>query len=182
MSGSSKEASDQLAEIDAIVARVKQSGIYRTAGAITMMWGVLHFVRQGFFALAPVWASSYWFAIDAVGIAITVEMLSRLRMRNHAALARTVAVFALFYGFGWVWSHVLGDMEGRQLEAFWPTLALFGFSLAGLWFGVGFLALGLSLTALLIFGYEWAGPWYHLWVTATTGGGFLLFGYLMRRA
>jgi len=93
----------------------------------------------------------------------------------------TAAAFALFYGFGWVWADLIGRFEPRQLEAFWPTLFPFGFALAGLWFAVVFLVIGLGGAALIVAAYFWSGAWFELFIALAVGGGFIASGLLMRR-
>ena len=66
--------------------------------------------------------------------------------------------------------------------AFWPTLFLFGYALAGLWFGAAFSAIGVGLTALILAGYACSGAAFPLWAAAVSGGGFILCGLWMRRA
>jgi hypothetical protein len=39
--------------------------------------------------------------------------------------------FCLFYAFGWVWANFLRGFGPREQMAFWPTLFLFGYALAG---------------------------------------------------
>ena len=46
MTISSEEASAMLAGVDAVVARMKQSQIYRSAGDIFILWGALQAVRD----------------------------------------------------------------------------------------------------------------------------------------
>jgi hypothetical protein len=60
--------------------------------------------------------------------------------------------------------------------AFWPTLFLFGYALAGLWFGAAFSAIGLGLTALILAGYVWSGAAFSLRLAVVCGGGFILCG------
>ena len=182
MTISREEAGEQLAEIDGIVERVKQSRIYRVAGEIIILWGVVELARFAFFSFARQLAASWWMLTDAVGIVLTLVMLYRARLTNKAMLLRVVAAFALFYAFGWIWSDLLGGFAARQQATFWPTLFLFGYALAGLWFGAGFFALGVGLTALILAGYVWAGDYYWTWLAITTGGGFIACGYWMRRA
>ena len=90
--------------------------------------------------------------------------------------------FALFYAFGWIWSHLIGRFGPREEMAFWPTLFMFGYALAGLWFGAAFSAIGLGLAALIVAGYFWAGDAFNLWQAAVTGVGFIACGLWMRRA
>jgi hypothetical protein len=54
-----------LADVESVVARVKQSRIYRSAALVMMLWGVVNLVRDGLIALAPQWFGSRWFLIDA---------------------------------------------------------------------------------------------------------------------
>jgi hypothetical protein len=73
-------------------------------------------------------------------------------------------------------------MGPREEMAFWPTLFLFGYALAGLWFGAAFSAIGLGLTALILAGYFWSGEAFILWQAFVSGFGFMLCGLWMRRA
>src|ERR1700677_2460035 len=159
MTITSREASAMLADIDAVVARVKQSRTYRIAGDIFILWGVLQFLRQTLFYLIPRTMAAGWFWVDLVGVALTMWMLRR---EVHVGAGgrfplRLAATFALFYGFGWILGDLIGDMSGRQLAAFWPTVFQFGWSVAGLWFGAAFLAIGLISLALTLASFFWGG-------------------------
>ena len=134
----SDEAAAMLADVDGVVAKVKQSRIYRSAALIIMLWGVINVVRDGAIAIAPMWFGPRWFFIDAIGVAGTIALLSRTAVAGARLPLRTLAAFLLFYAFGWIWANLLGDFAPRQQMAFWPTLFLFGYALAGLWFGAAF--------------------------------------------
>jgi hypothetical protein len=177
----SDEAAAMLADVDRVVAKVKQSRIYHSAALIIMVWGVVDLVRDGLIALAPMWFGQRWFFIDAIGVAGTVAILRRNTVTGARLPLRTLAAFLLFYAFGWIWANLLGDFAPRQQMAFWPTLFLFGYALAGLWFGVAFSAIGLGLTALILAGYLWSGAAFPLWLAVVTGFGFILCGLWMRR-
>ncbi|THD45171.1 MAG: hypothetical protein E7774_08680 [Bradyrhizobium sp.] len=171
-----------LGEIDNVVSRVKQSRIYRRAGDIFIMWGLLQFVRRTFFYLLPHVAAVSWFAVDLVGIALTVLMLrGHFRERTQVPV-RLLATFALFYGFGWIWTGLIGDFGSRQLATFWPTLFQFGYALAGLWFGFAFLVIGLGATALTLAAYLWIDHQFWLALSIVNGGSLILAGLWMRRA
>ena len=88
----------------------------------------------------------------------------------------------MFVASACLWSVGFGRFGPRELDAFWPTLFLFGYALAGSWFGVAFAALGLGLSALVLVGYLWSGEWFDLWLAVVNGGGFILCGLWMRRA
>jgi hypothetical protein len=178
----SDEAAAMLADVDSVVAKVKQSRIYRSAALIIMLWGAINLARDGLIALAPGWFGPRWFLVDAIGIAGTIAILSRGATVGARPPMRTLAAFLLFYAFGWVWANLIGDFGPRQQMAFWPTLFLFGYAVAGLWFGPAFTAIGLGLTALIVAAYFWSGAAFSLSMAVITGGGFILCGLWMRRA
>jgi hypothetical protein len=182
MSMSKGEADAQLAAIDDVVGRVKQSRIYRVAGEIAMMWGGMQFLQYAYFDFAPAAYARGWLLVDALGVALTLFLLRRAGASRATGWARALAAFALFYGFGFVWSGALGHFDGREQSVFWHTLFLFGYCLAGLWFGVGFLAIGISLSALILAVYLFAGPTFWLLIALVSGFGYILCGYWMWRA
>jgi hypothetical protein len=179
------QAGADLAATDDMVARVKQSRIYRVSGNIAILWGVMQFVQWGVATASLANAGWSWLVVDGVGVALTALMLRRALPAplGGAGVKRQLAAFALFYGFGFVWSVLLGHFGGRETAVFWHTLFLFGYCLAGLWFGVGFLVIGLSLSALVIAVYLLAGPpLFWLLIALVTGFGYILCGLWMRRA
>jgi hypothetical protein len=182
MTISSEEASAALAEVDGIVARVKQSRVYRRAGDIFILWGALQFARRGLFWAFPKLAASGWIVVDLVGVGLTLLLLRDAFRQKRRAPLRLIATFALFYGFGWIWADVIGDLGPRQAAAFWPTLFQFGYAVAGLWFGAAFLAIGLGATTLTVAAYLWAGDAYWLALTIVNGGALIVAGLWMRRA
>ncbi len=177
----SDEAAAMLADVESVVAKVKQSRIYRNAALIIMLWGLVDLARYGLIAIWPAWFGSRWFLIDAIGVAGTIAIL-RYGGPGARLPLRTLAAFLLFYAFGWIWADLIGDFSPRQQMAFWPTLFLFGYAVAGLWLGWAFTAIGLGLTALILAGYLWSGEAFALWLALVTGGGYILCGLWMRRA
>jgi|HubBroStandDraft_6_1064221.scaffolds.fasta_scaffold988213_2 hypothetical protein len=178
----SDEAAAMLADVDSVVAKVKQSRLYRSAALITILWGVVSLVRDILIALAPSWFGPRWFFIDAIGVVGTFALLRWVVEPGARFPLRTLAAFCLFYAFGWIWANFLGGFGPREQMAFWPTLFLFGYALAGLWFGAAFSAIGLGLTALILAGYVWSGAAFPLWLAAVSGGGYIFCGLWMRRA
>jgi len=178
----SDEAAATLADIDSVVAKVKQSRVYRASALAFVLWGCVALARQGLILLAPSMFGPRWFLIDLVGVAGTLILLRRAGGSLSRFPFRILAAYAIFYGFGWVWAHAIGGFGPRQEMAFWPTLFLFGYALAGLWFGVAFAVIGIGLSALLVAAYLWAGEAFPLVQPGVTGLGFILCGLWMRRA
>ena len=182
MTISPSEAGAMLADVEAVVARLKQSRIYAQAGAILILWGAIVVAGNVLAMAAPRWSGWGWLAADALGAAATFAMLRGRPSHGARFPLRFLAAFALFVVFGLVWSVAIGRFGPRELDAFWPTLFLFGYALAGLWFGAAFAALGLGLSGLILAGYFWSGEWFNLWLAIVNGGGFVLCGVWMRRA
>ncbi len=171
-----------LAEVDSIVAKVRQSRLYRLAGALLVLWGAIVIAADLIGFVWPRWSVWTWAAANALGAAASFLMLRAGADAPRRMPWRFLAAFVVFVAFGLLWSVGLGRFGPRELDAFWPTLFLFGYALAGLWFGAAFAALGLGLSALVLAGYLWSGAWFDLWLAAVNGGGFILCGLWMRRA
>ena len=90
--------------------------------------------------------------------------------------------FLLFFAFGFFFSVVLGHFTPRQLATFWPLYFMLVYTIAGLWFGYAFVAIGLAISALTLIGYFFVGAWFELWMAVVNGGGLILGGLWMRRS
>jgi hypothetical protein len=181
MAISSDEAGAMLADVDAIVARVRQSSVYRASSRALILWGVVVMAGNVAAFFDGRWAAYSWAAFDLAGIAATVAILARGR-KGGGAGGRLVAGFVLFFAFGFAWSTLLGKFGPRELDAFWPTLFAFGYALAGLWFGRVFTIIGVGLALLILAGYFWTSAAFDLYLAAINGGGLILCGLWMRRA
>jgi len=177
-----EEAAAMLADVASVVARVKQSRIYRNAAFIIIFWGVVNLARNLFIAIGPAWFGQRWFVVDLVGVAATIAFLRRDPAPSGRFQRQILAAFALFYAFGWIWSDLLGHFGPRAQMAFWPTLFLFGYAVAGLWFGVAFCAIGLGLTAVIVASFLWSGDAFFILQAGVTSVGFMLCGLWMRPA
>jgi FtsH-binding integral membrane protein len=179
----SKQASEALTEIDEIVRRVRQSRIYNLASLTIIMWGVL--VAAGYLAtyLWPRNGGIVWIAIYAAGIAgsFVISRFDHARDGVRTFDARMLAAFALFVAFG-IFCSVLGHFTPRQLGTFWPIYFMLVYSIAGLWAGYAFVAIGLGITALTLIGYFFVGDAFDLWMAVVDGGGLILGGLWMRRS
>ena len=178
-----KQAAEALSDIDEIVRRVRQSEIYNLASLIMIWWGVLVFAGNVATYLWPRYAGHIWPAVNVAGVAgmIVISTLVHVQTRLRAVHGRVIAAYLLFYAFGYLCSEVLGHFGPRELGAFWPIYFMLFYVLAGLWFGHAFIAIGLGITALTLFGYFYVfGVAFPLWMAAVNGGGLILGGLWMR--
>lgn len=179
----SKEASATLADIDDIVQRVKQSQLYELASLGALWWGVLVFAGNLVTWLWPFYAVYAWPAVDVLGVGglVAIRLLAPSQAQAAAFDLRVVLVFVLFFAFGYICTNVLGHFGPRQLGAFWPIYFMLFYTLAGLWFGTAFVAIGLVITALTLIGFFTIGEAFPLWMAFVNGGGLIVGGLWMRR-
>jgi uncharacterized membrane protein YuzA (DUF378 family) len=179
----SRQASEALAEIDDIVQRVRQSQLYELASLAAIWWGALVFVGNVSTWLFPRYAGYTWIAVNVLGLAglfaISVYNQSRSHLRTFDL--RIFVTFLLFFAFGILCAHILGNFGPREQGAFWPIYFMLFYCIAGLWFGYAFVAIGLSITALTLIGYYFIGDAFPLWMAFVNGGGLILGGLWMRR-
>lgn len=179
----SKQASEALAEIDDIVQRVKQSQLYELASVAALWWCVLVFAGNVVTWLWPIYAVYAWPAVDILGVGglVAFRLLSPSHVHGAAFDVRLVLVFVLFFAFGYICTNVLGHFGPRELGAFWPIYFMLFYTLAGLWFGYAFVAIGLAISALTLIGFFYIGEPFPLWMAFVNGGGLIVGGLWMRR-
>ncbi|WP_375413964.1 hypothetical protein [uncultured Bradyrhizobium sp.] len=184
MSIDSQEAASALSDIDAIVRRVRQSRIYNLASLMMIMWGLLAFTGYVASYLSPRQAGYSWATIYIAGIAgsFLVSRHDQVRKGVRTFDIRMLAAFVLFVAFGVFCANVLGHFTPRQLGTFWPIYFMLVYTIAGLWIGHAFVAIGLGITALTLIGYFGLGDWFDLWMAFVDGGGLILGGLWMRRS
>ena len=176
-----KGAEASLADIDVIVARLKQSSLYRSASTIIIIWGALVACGYVACAMAPRQALLIWIGVNVLGLIATLTIGRRLQRSGAAFEWRIIAALGLFFAFGLICSR-LGHFGPRELDAFWPILFMFGYALAGLWFGRAFIVLGAAVATLAFAGYLWIDRSFELYLAVVDGGGLMLAGLWMRRA
>jgi hypothetical protein len=184
MSIDSQQAASALSDIDAIVRRVRQSRIYNLASLMLIMWGALVFAGYVGSYLWPYSAGYFWAAIYIVGIAgsFVISRFDQARRGVRSFDLRMLAAFVLFVAFGIFCANVLGHFTPRQLGTFWPIYFMLVYTIAGLWVGYAFVAIGFGITALTLIGYFFIGDWFELWMAFVDGGGLMLGGLWMRRS
>jgi hypothetical protein len=68
------------------------------------------------------------------------------------------------------------------MGTFWPIYFMLFYTIAGLWAGWMFAAIGLGIIALTLIGYFYLGSTFDLWMAFVDGGGLVLGGLWMRRS
>jgi hypothetical protein len=177
-----REAASALSDINEIARRVRQSTVYRLASLMLIMWGALTFAGYLVTWLSPHSAFYAWGAVYVAGTAgsIAISMANRLRSGIRTLDYRMLAAFALFVVFG-LFCCWLGHFGPRQLGTFWPIYFMLVYTVAGLWIGRAFVAIGLGIIALTLVSYFFAGA-FDLWMAFVNGGGLILGGLWMRRS
>ena len=103
--------------------------------------------------------------------------------------------WGVLYGFGMIWFFILSpfgweevdksrfQVMAKQMWAYGVTLAMFAYTLMGLWMDRIYLWMGLGVTAAVLVGQFLLPHWFWLWC-AGTNGGILILGalVLLRRA
>lgn len=177
-----QQAARALDDIAGVERRTRQALVYGRAGGILMAWGVL--VIAGYLSehLWPSRAAAIWIAVNAGGLAGTAAFsLIGPRAAADRVGRRLIWGLLVLMAYGLIWSLAIGGFGPRQLAAFWPTVFMCGYVLAGIWLGRGFIVLGVAVTLLTLIGYQWFGPWLALWLAVVNGGGLLLGGVWLRR-
>ena len=180
----SKEAPAALADINDMVARVRQSRIYDLASQIMIMCGRAGVRRQS----RDLRRAALWrLYLDRRQRAERRRRRRDQRRSSHRRTGvrtfdfRVLAAFLLFFAFGFLCIAVLGHFGPRQMGTFWPIYFMLFYCIAGLWFGHAFVAIGLAITALTLIGYFFiGGAAFLLWMAVVNGGGLILGGLWMR--
>jgi hypothetical protein len=183
MSIESREAAAALSDIEDIVRRVRQSRIYQLASLLLIMWGALTFAGYLVTWFSPRHAVYAWPAVYVVGIAgsAAISVSNRMRSGIRTFDIRMFAALLLFIAFG-IFCCWLGHFGPRQLSTFWPIYFMLIYTIAGLWVGRAFVAIGLSIIVLTLAGYFFIGDAFDLWMAFVNGGGLMLGGLWMRRS
>jgi len=179
----SQQASEALAEINEMTRRVRQSRIYNLASLMLIMWGALVFAGYLGSFLLPRYAGYIWIAVNVVGVAgsFAISAFGHARTGVRSFDGRALAALLLFFAFG-MFACWLGHFGPRELGTFWPIYFMLLYTIAGLWVGKAFVAIGLSIAALTLIGYFFVGPWFEPWMAVVNGGGLMLGGLWMRRS
>jgi hypothetical protein len=177
-----QDAAAALGEVARVERRTREAIHYGSASLLLILWGLSWVVGHTLAFLTPRNAALIWDVIDALGIVAAVALgVMRSRRPRQSWDWRLVAAFVVLMAFGFLWQWLLGQQQWREINAFWSTLFMFGYIVAGLWLGRFFILCGAGVTLLILAGYLWSGPWFELWMAASAGGALILGGIWLRR-
>jgi hypothetical protein len=178
-----REAATALSDIDGIVRRVRQSRIYNLSSLLMILWGALVFAGNIATYVWPRYGNYVWIAVYVAGIAgsLAISAFGHSVTGARTFNFRMLASFLLFFAFGFFCTNLLGHFTPRQLGTFWPVYFMLFYSIAGLWAGYAFVAIGVGISALTLIGYFYIGEAFPLWMAFVNGGGLILGGLWMRR-
>lgn len=179
------EAAASLEEIASIEQRTRERIFYERSSAMLILWGVLVASAYLFSYFEPRFAYAGWIAITIAGLvggqAIQRRLGNRAPRTGRLGLLLFYCQLALLF-YGGVLMVLLWPMSDRQIGAFWPTLVMLGFVLAGLFLGRFYIYCGLLATAMTVAGYFWSGNLYPLWMALMYGCVLIAAGLWLRRA
>lgn len=178
---SKSEAAESLRAIEATSATSARLRNYSSAAPHFMLWGLVWACGYSFSALHPEMRNAGWAAAIAVGVMGALFLGTRGDGRKSSP-GRSLAVsgaIAAFFGLLFV---VLGPMQPRQIDAFFPLVFAGAYVLAGIWVGARFAVCGAIVAAVTIAGYFYAGDAFGYWMAAAGGGTLLLTGLWLRSA
>ena len=69
----------------------------------------------------------------------------------------------------------------NHLFAFFATIGMFGYVVAGLWLGRFWVVLGVSVTVLVLLGLYALPQWFMLWMAVVGGGALIFSGVMVKR-
>ena len=178
---SKSEAAESLREIEATSAVSARLRTYSSAAPHFMLWGLVWVAGYAFSAWRPEMRDLGWAAAIAVGVVGSLLLGVRGEGRRTSP-ARSLAIsgaIAAFFGVVFV---VLGPMQPRQIDAFFPLVFAGAYVLAGIWVGARFAICGVVVAAVTLAGYFYAGDAFGYWMAAAGGGTLLLTGLWLRSA
>jgi hypothetical protein len=128
-------------------------------------------------------ADHYADAVHAVAPSVEVKLIDCVNHMGIVSASKAVqASLPAVVAFGFFCADLLGHFTARQQGAFWSIYFMLFYTVAGLWFGYAFVAIGLGITVLTLIGYYFVGEAFPLWMAVVNGVGLILGGLWMRRS
>jgi hypothetical protein len=189
---SPQDASAALDEIDSAERRARERLGYRKASPFLILWGLIWFFANAAGDLLPVYDEYAWPLASTFGGVVSIVMVL-LQMRRQADVQQSTAaqqavagrrMFLLgiaLCGYFPAMFTVLGDLDGRQQNAFISLFWAFAYMVAGAWLGMRMFITGVVMAVAILVGYLFIDPHFQLWMAFVGGGSLLLAGFWLRK-
>lgn len=178
---SSKEAAQNLLEIEKTEQRSSNAYGYEMAAPHLLLWGVIWMIG---YSVSYIYPQISWLWLVLAGMGTLASALIGWRMKRarssdsrdlrylSSALAVFLFIAALFQ---------IAPLNGMQIGAFFPILVALFYGLVGIWSrGLRMIILGVALAALTLIGYFDLQQYFALWMAVVGGGGLILGGLWLR--
>lgn len=185
MSVSTEEANESLSVVQVTNERMHRavaSAQARYSSDMLVLWGLIWLAGFALVQFQRERAVYILAGLTAGALVTTVLWIwrrgpKRAVVRSDASRKTFWRVFwfwVLLNPYAFAWILLLAPLDALQVFAFMCTLAMFGFSVLGLWFNSPFVVvLGLTVTAAIVLGYLLSPAWLYS-VAALAGGGTML--------
>lgn len=178
-----EDAAQSLSAVARTERRTREAVRYSALGLHCIMWGVL--VGAGNLAehlLSPL-VYPVWIAVMLAGVAggFVIHAVRSRGLRGAPGDRRLLYALVLLVAFGFLWAYLLHPSDAHRLGAYWPTLFMFGFIVAGLWIGRPFVVYGVVVTAMVVAGTLWPSSWLHALAQLALSAGMIAGGLWLRR-
>src|SRR5262249_30994568 len=144
-----------------------------------ILWGLLWAVGYGLTELMPARGNAIWTVIVIVGIA--AGTLMTFRQADRSAAWRLLAVTATLIAFCAAVLTIMAPVGGRQAAAFIPLVIAASYVIAGIWFGLRYVAAGIAVALLTLGGFFLLPGYFYGWMAMVGGGALLLVGFWLTR-
>jgi hypothetical protein len=176
---SPEQASDALHQVVDAQARSETLYRYWRSSPHLILWGILWMTGFGLTDAFPTYATLIWGVVTPVGIAIGI-VIDRGRERTsrnwrYAVIALAFATF-FFAAFS-----IVKPYHVNQVGAFICLVVALIYVLAGVWFGIRYIAAGMLIAALTLAGFFLLHSHFSLWMASIGGSALIITGLWLRK-
>ena len=191
------EAKAALSEIDSLIRITKQRLAHGPAGQLLVVWGLIWaiiFLGVHFFPHFVNWLAPLGCAVGMAAMWIfkrSDEIETRGGLR--ASDGRIRLAWLILTGYSIVWMIILHPQREpdprvaklidviNHVLAFFASIGMFGYVVAGLWLGRFWIVLGLTVTCLILLGLYAIPQFFLIWMAVVGGGALIFSGVMVKR-
>ena len=182
MTLSPDEAREALDQVEA-GRKAARLALRRNSGHLHMwIWGTFWVVVPIAFHFSEAFAARFTWVFALVGACASAyvgRFVEGSRIRKpfnprFGALGLLLAAYAV------AWILLLGSSDSKTIYAYFCTVSMFGYVVAGLWFDIYLVWVGLAATVLTFAGYYLFNPWFWIWMAIAGGGTLIGTGFYVR--